>query len=76
MDHGVPIVNTLVAVSGLILAYWAFSKSPQRKSLPPGPPAWPIIGNLLDIPKDFGWFKYKEWSEQYGACGSNHFLIF
>lgn len=75
MDHGVPIFNALVAVSGLLLAYWAFSRTPQRKPFPPGPPAWPLIGNLLDIPKDFGWFKYKEWSEQYGACGINHLLI-
>ena len=35
---------------------------------PPGPPSRPIIGNLLDIPKDARWIAYTDMSKKYGAC--------
>ena len=34
---------------------------------PPGPRPKPIIGNLLDIPKDFSWHAYAQFSEIYGS---------
>jgi len=33
---------------------------------PPGPPSWPIIGNLLDIPTDAPWTAYADMSKKYG----------
>jgi hypothetical protein len=33
---------------------------------PPGPPSWPIIGNLLDIPTDAPWTVYADMSKKYG----------
>jgi hypothetical protein len=33
---------------------------------PPGPPSWPIIGNLLDIPNDLAWRAYADMSKKYG----------
>ncbi|KAI0273084.1 cytochrome P450 [Russula aff. rugulosa BPL654] len=33
---------------------------------PPGPPSWPIIGNLLDIPKDLAWTAYADMSKKHG----------
>jgi hypothetical protein len=33
---------------------------------PPGPPSWPIIGNLLDIPADAPWTAYADMSKKYG----------
>ena len=33
---------------------------------PPGPPSRPIIGNLLDFPKDMPWSAYAEMSKKYG----------
>jgi hypothetical protein len=38
----------------------------SRLPLPPGPKPWPIIGNLLDLPKDKAWITYQSWSQQYG----------
>ena len=35
---------------------------------PPGPPSWPIIGNLLDVPKDAPWIAYSNMSKKYGRC--------
>jgi len=35
---------------------------------PPGPPSWPIIGNLLDIPKDLASRVYTDMSKKYGKC--------
>ncbi|KAI0263422.1 cytochrome P450 [Gloeopeniophorella convolvens] len=40
----------------------------RRRNLPypPGPPPAPIIGNLLDIPKEDPWLKYSEYAQKYG----------
>ena len=35
---------------------------------PPGPPSWPIIGNLLDIPHDLAWRSFTDMSKKYGNC--------
>jgi hypothetical protein len=40
----------------------------NRRSLPlpPGPTPLPLIGNLLDIPKEEAWHAYRSWNDQYG----------
>ncbi|KAH9952749.1 cytochrome P450 [Russula dissimulans] len=35
-------------------------------SYPPGPPSWPIIGNLFDVPKESPWIAYRDMSDKYG----------
>ena len=49
---------------------------PRRRKLPlpPGPPGLPLIGNALDVPAEESWWKYKEWSGQYGQCYSHSLL--
>ncbi|KAG2117021.1 cytochrome P450 [Suillus discolor] len=33
---------------------------------PPGPPVWPLIGNILDIPCIKPWLTFTEWGQKYG----------
>jgi len=42
------------------------SASRSKLSLPPGPPADPVIGHLRYIPSDNPEDKFSEWSKQYG----------
>ncbi|KAI0257947.1 cytochrome P450 [Gloeopeniophorella convolvens] len=37
---------------------------------PPGPRPLPILGNVLDIPKESSWFKYTEMGRKYGEIMS------
>ncbi|KAH7097930.1 cytochrome P450 [Auriculariales sp. MPI-PUGE-AT-0066] len=54
----------LLAAGLLVLALAVRRRS--RLPLPPGPPGLPILGNALDIPAEYGWVKFAEWSQQYG----------
>ena len=61
---------TTIVLAGIVgvatvLAYGKTKKT-GRLPLPPGPPGLPIVGNICDIPEEDFWWKYKEWSGQYG----------
>ena len=61
-----PDNSTLAVVVGLVgflaLLYW-WTK--PTHPFPPGPKRFPIIGNMLDLPKDHAWFTYQQWSKEY-----------
>lgn len=59
------VVASLVVTA--VVAYVLLSRSNASSiPLPPGPKGYPIIGNLLDMPEEVEWKKYREWSRQYG----------
>ncbi|KAH9042916.1 cytochrome P450 [Lactarius deliciosus] len=66
--------STFVAGVDIIMAslflylLFAFRDHKRRRGLPypPGPKSWPIIGNLLNAPKQSPWVAYAEMSKQYG----------
>ncbi|KAF5358754.1 hypothetical protein D9758_008596 [Tetrapyrgos nigripes] len=39
----------------------------RRLSLPPGPPGYPIIGNIFDIPRKREWVTYRDMSQKYDS---------
>ncbi|KAH8994455.1 cytochrome P450 [Lactarius akahatsu] len=47
-----------LALSTFLYLLFAFRDHRRRRGspYPPGPPSWPIIGNLLDVPKLSPWF--------------------
>ena len=53
----------------IVLAYFFLRNAATQSGspLPPGPPAMPIIGNLLDMPRRSAWLAYKELSRRYGV---------
>ncbi|KAI0061740.1 cytochrome P450 [Artomyces pyxidatus] len=57
------VALALVLFFGFILHARRKHNGPPR---PPGPRGLPIIGNLLDIPKNKSWLTYAEWAKTYG----------
>lgn len=39
----------------------------QRRKYPPGPPGYPIIGNMFDMPSEFHWLTFAQWSKEYNS---------
>lgn len=61
--------DLLALLSSLaLLLYYRHSRATKRYRLPPGPPGLPLIGNLLDMPKEQPCVKYLEWAQQYRGC--------
>ena len=61
------ILDILVLVFCLA-AFLAIRDHQRRRGLPypPGPRPLPLIGNLLDIPKEFSWLSYTQLSKKHG----------
>ncbi|KAI9448685.1 cytochrome P450 [Lactarius psammicola] len=57
-----------LALSAFLYILFAFRDHRRRRGFPypPGPPSWPVIGNLLDVPKLSPWLAYANMSKQYG----------
>ena len=57
------------AITAFLYLILAFRSHKARRGLPypPGPPCWPVIGNLLDVPKLSPWAGYLEMSKKHGT---------
>jgi len=65
------MLSLITIVDLLILLSFGFALSAirdlrRRRGCPPGPRPLPIIGNLLDIPRESSWLTYAEFSKTYG----------
>ena len=65
--HFITVVDIVLA-SAFFYILSAFRDHLKRRGIPypPGPKPWPIIGNLLDSPKQSQWTAYTEMSKKYG----------
>jgi hypothetical protein len=64
----IPIIAASITLS-LVIWQLLSKKSrgnPQGLPLPPGPKPLPLIGNVLDMPKDYPWKTFQQWCKQYG----------
>ena len=61
-------VFDFLAISSFLYLIVVLRDLRRRRGLPypPGPPSRPIIGNLLDFPKDMPWSAYTEMSKKHG----------
>ncbi|KAI9441767.1 cytochrome P450 [Lactarius indigo] len=66
----------LSVLLSFFIAFRSIHGYQRRKGLPypPGPPGWPIIGNLLDILPTTPWLVYTEFSKKYGHIVSYRVL--
>jgi hypothetical protein len=52
---------------GAYLLKQVFTKK-NSAPFPPGPPGWPLVGNILDMPHIKPWLVFAEWGKKYGKC--------
>ena len=64
------LINALDCLAILLFLYLLDHLRDRRRRgglpYPPGPSTRPVIGNLLDIPKDLSWRMYADMSNKYG----------
>ncbi|KAI0085090.1 cytochrome P450 [Irpex rosettiformis] len=61
------MLSPVIAIILVILSTTVLVLRHKRlRTLPPGPPGWPIIGNLFDIHQESPWIAYSNWSKTYG----------
>ncbi|TFK25368.1 cytochrome P450 [Coprinopsis marcescibilis] len=60
-----PVITLLLLVLPVVsLAYWGSKRRRANLPLPPQPPGWPIIGNLLSLPRTRAWERFTKWGQE------------
>ncbi|KAK5126661.1 hypothetical protein LTR85_009595 [Meristemomyces frigidus] len=62
-----PVLLTALAILVAGGVYVLLYVGRREKSLPPGPPTVPVLGNLHQIPKKGAHFQFTAWAKQYGG---------
>ncbi|KAI0666405.1 cytochrome P450 [Trametes maxima] len=75
----VPLPFVLLGV-GLLALYIRYRQTAKASSFPPGPPAKPVVGNILDVSPEGAWEKFTEYKDTYGDLVffhglGNHILV-
>ena len=61
----------LVSLAVLLFKRWlSLSRQSTRQPFPPGPTPLPLIGNLLDLPKEYDWLHWAKHKTLYGPISS------
>ncbi|KAG2139993.1 cytochrome P450 [Suillus cothurnatus] len=55
-----------LACAGVYLVMRVFNKK-KPAPYPPGPPGWPLIGHILDMPHIKPWLTFAMWGKKYGG---------
>ncbi|KAH6649219.1 cytochrome P450 [Chaetomium tenue] len=67
------IVGGVAVVAVVSAIYLVLTVGKRDPRLPPGPPTWPIIGNLHQIPTKRTHLQFAKWAKQYGGIYSLKF---
>lgn len=59
------VLDILFAVLSVFILKFLF-RTRSGISLPPGPRALPLVGNVLDMPSDKEWLTFAQWGDTYG----------
>ncbi|KAJ6530989.1 cytochrome P450 [Mycena vulgaris] len=59
----------ILAAATLSLCYHLYTRN-ATLPLPPGPRGWPLVGNILDMPKSHAWKTFARWGDIYGGIMS------
>lgn len=70
LEDLVGVLIRLLGIIGLVLAIISYRYYAFRRSLPPGPSGLPIVGNLLDMPKNHPWLTQTQMHKKYGPIFS------
>ncbi|EAU87092.1 OrdA protein [Coprinopsis cinerea okayama7 len=65
-----PFEIGLLGLGGFILHSYLQSGKKNEGALPPGPRGLPVVGNVLDMPKEKEWLTFAEWGKKYGGLCS------
>lgn len=63
-------IDILAGLSITVLVSLLIKRHKTRR-LPPSPPAWPVVGNLFDIPGKYEWLTYEKWGHELSMFSSS-----
>ncbi|KAG1753721.1 cytochrome P450 [Suillus paluster] len=66
MPTDVTWLDICLAGAAVYLVKQVFTKK-NNVPYPPGPPGWPLVGNVLDMPRIKPWLTFAEWGKKYGG---------